>query len=227
MPQSGFEDGFTLASSGSLDTWVKEIFAKVPGAVEGYIYDQLKLVVKDFFQRTKAWQTYTGPWTALADDGTITLNPIDSTSAVIQVLTVVRNGSPLTPVSPRSVPFLIVNDTSSSKSPSRYYTEPYDVIKLFPVPSEDVEDIYVGVALTPRLHCDNHIEQWVIDQCYEAVLAGTLQRLYQEPSKVYSNAASAEYWGKRYRSELARSRSVASQNYAQTANPWSYPTWSR
>lgn len=224
MPQSGFEDGFTLASSGSLDTWVKEIFAKVPGAVEGYIYEQLKLVVKDFFQRTKAWQTYTGPWTALADDGTITLNPIDANSAVIQVLAVVRNGSPLAPISPRSVPFLIVND-SSLKSPSRYYMEPYDVIKLFPVPSEDVEDLYVSAALTPRLRNDNHVPQWVIDQHYEAVLAGTLQRLYQEPGKIYSNAASAEYWGKRYRSELVRSRVVGDQNYtSQTAF---YPTWSR
>jgi hypothetical protein len=224
MPQSGFEDGFTLASSGSLDTWVKEIFAKVPGAVEGYIYEQLKLVIKDFFQRTKAWQTYTGPWTALADDGTITLNPVDASSAVIQVLSVVRNGSPLMPVKPHSVPFLIVNDTSS-KVPTRFYLEPYDVIKLFPVPSEDIDNIYVGCALTPRLCNGKYLEQWVIDQHYEVILAGTLQRLYQEPGKVYSNAASAEYWGKRYRSELVRSRVVGEQNY--TSRTSFYPTWSR
>lgn len=226
MPQSGFEEGFTLASSGSLDTWVKEIFAKVPGAVEGYIYEQLKLVIKDFFQRTKAWQKYTGPWTALADDGSITLNPIDASSAVIQVLSVVRNGTPLAPVSPHAVPYLIVSDTSS-RSPSRFYLEPYDVIKLFPVPTANVEDIYVGVALTPRLCNGKYLEQWVIDQHYEAILAGALHRLYQEPNKVYSNAASAEYWGKRYRSELTRSRVVGLHNYTAMSAHGFYPTWSR
>ena len=84
MPQSGFEDGFTVTTSGSLDTWVKEIHAKVPGAVEGYLYDQVKLVLKDFFQRTKAWRTYIGPFTIPANDGTLCLNPVDAWSDVIQ-----------------------------------------------------------------------------------------------------------------------------------------------
>lgn len=224
MPQSGFEDGFTVTTGGSLDTWVKEVHAKVPGAVEGYIYDQLKLVVKDFFQRTKAWRAFLGPFTALANDGLLGLNPVDAHSNVIQVLGVVRNGSNLHQIGVREAPLFLAT-TQNVKTPSRFYLEPYHSIHLWPVPDVDIDDLYVTAALTPRLHTDNRIPEWIVDQCYEAILAGTFQRLYQEPDKFYSNTATAEFWGKKYRSELTRSRAVASQGYGETAQPWGFNRW--
>jgi hypothetical protein len=224
MPQSGFEDGFTVTTGGSLDTWVKELHAKVPGAIEEYIYDQLKLVIKDFFQRTKAWTTFTGPHTIAANDGTLCLNPIDAYSNVIMVLGVIRNGSALSQIDVRAAPNLIVSGNSVN-NPSRYYLDPYHTIKLWPVPSADVENVYVTVALTPRLRSDNRIAEWIVDQHFEAIKAGALQRLYEEPDKSYSNVAKAEYWGMKYRSELTRSRSVAMQGYGETSQPWSFPRW--
>ncbi len=226
MPQSGFEDGFTVASSGSLDTWVREVFPKVPGAIEGYIYDQLKLVIKDFFKRTKAWRTVLGPFTILADDGTIALNPTGANSNVIQVISVTKNGTPMVPSSITDAPRILITQRSS-KTPSRYFVEPYDIIHMLPIPTLDVEDFLVVAALTPRLRDDNRIDQWIIDMHYESILAGILQRLYNEPGKVYTNAGQAEYWGKKYRSELARARSIAAQNYKEGPQPWAFPTWSR
>jgi hypothetical protein len=224
MPQSGFEDGFAISTSGSLDVWVKEIHAKVPGAVEEYIYDQVKLVLKDFFQRTKAWRTFLGPLSASANDGTICLNPVDAYSNAILVLEVTRNTSPLSQLDMRSLPRLFATE-NDNRNPSRFYLDPYHTIKFFPVPTIDVDDIYVTVALTPRLRADNRIAEWIIDQHYEAIKAGTLQRLYEEPDKFYSNVTSAEFWGKKYRSEMARSRSAAAQGYGETAQPWGFPQW--
>ena len=226
MPQSGFEDAFTPASSGSLDAWVKEVHAKVPGAIEGYIYDQVKLVISDFFKRTKAWRNFFGPYTALADDGIIGLNPIDADTNVIQVLAVARNGVPLSSTTPVAVPRTLITQLTSSVS-SSYYVEPYHTIHLVPIPAKDVEDIYVTVALTPRLRDDNRIDQWIIDQHYEAIKAGVLQRLYEEPGKVYSNVKSSVYWGAKYRSEMVTARSNAMNNYKESAQPWSYPRWSK
>lgn len=226
MPQSGFEDGFTIATSASLDIWVKELHAKVPGAIEEYIYEQLKLTVKDFFKRTTAWRNFFGPFTALADDGLIPMNPVDANSNVIQILDVTRNGISLSPVTPVVVPRTLVNETSS-RSPRSYYVEPYDIIHLVPIPVVDITQLYVTAALTPRLRDDNHIEQWILDMHYESILAGVLQRLYNEPGKVYSNIAQSEYWGKRYRSEMTRARSIASQNYKAGAHPWAFPSWTR
>lgn len=224
MPQDGFEDGFTVTTSGSLDTWVREILSKVPGAIEGYIYDQLKLTIKDFFQRTKAWRRFIGPFTGAANDGTICLNPVDAYSNVIQVLQVTRDLSTLVQTDLRMLPRL-VTPGQNTKTPSRFYLEPYHTIHLHPVPTDDIEDVYVTVALTPRLRTDNRIPQEVIDQHYEAIKAGCLQRLYEEPDKLYSNVEKSEYWGKRYRSEMARSRSVADQGYGETAQPWAFPRW--
>jgi hypothetical protein len=224
MPQSGFEEGFTTSASGSLDTWVKEIHAKVPGAVEGYIYDQLKLTVSDFFQRTKSWQTVAGPFTILGGDGTYCMNPYDGISKVIQILDLYRKGTNYTPV---HVTKIRETNTSGTTNPRTYYVDPYDTIVLTPTNTQDIDDLYANVALTPRLLTNNRIPQWIVDQCYEAILSSTLQRLYQEPDKVYSNTTSAEYWGKKYRSELARSRIVGSQNYKSGPTPWAYPQWSR
>lgn len=226
MPQSGFEEGFTVASSGSLDTWVKEIHPKVPGAIEGYIYDQLKLVIKDFFKRTKAWQNVIGPYTAIADDGMICVNPVDANTNAIQIISVTKNGTPISPAAMTDVP-RVTGTERNSKVPSGYYVQPYDTIHLLPTPTVDVEDFMVLAALTPRLRDDNCIDQWIIDMHYESILAGTLHRLYQEPGKVYSNVKQGEYWGAKYRSELARQRSIAAQNYKEGPQPWTFPTWSR
>ncbi|MBW2451760.1 MAG: hypothetical protein JRF07_05325 [Deltaproteobacteria bacterium] len=222
MPQSGFEEGFTTSASGSLDTWVKEIHAKVPGAVEGYIYDQLKLVIKDFFQRTGAWRTVVGPFTILGGDGTYKINPYDGVSNAIQVLSLYRNGTHYTPV---PVTKIRETNTSGTTNPRTYYVNPYDTIVLTPTPTEDVEDLYADVLLTPRLLVNNRIPEWIVEQCYEAILAGTLHRLYQEPDKVYSSETKGEYWGQKYRSELNRSRTVAQHNYKASPMPWSFNYW--
>lgn len=222
MPQSGFEEGFTVSTSGSLDTWVKEIFAKVPGTVEGYIYDQLKLVAKDFFQRSKTWRATSGPFDILAGDGTHCLNPYDGYSKVIQVLHVYRNGTSFSPI-----PLTKVRRSwnSTNSTPRTYYVDPYDTIVLDPTPSEIVDDMYADVVLTPRIHSDNRIAEWIEDQCYEALLAGTLHRLYQEPGKVYTNNNAAEFWGKKYRAEITRARSAGIHNYKQGTTTWSYNRW--
>lgn len=224
MPQSGFEDGFTVTTSGSLDTWVKEIHAKVPGAVEEYLYEQLKLVLKDFFQRTKAWRTFLGPLTAPANDGTVCLNPVDAYSNVIQVLDVSRTGSSLSQLDMKGLASFVATQ-NDNRNPSRFYLDPYHTINIWPVPIVDVDELYVTAALTPRLRADNRISQWIIDQHYEAIKAGVLQRLHEEPDKTYSNVAKSEYWGKKYRSELARSRSVAAQGYGETPQSWGFPRW--
>jgi len=226
MPQSDFEEGFTVASSGSLDIWVREISPKVPGAITGYIYDQLKLVIKDFFKRTKAWRTVLGPFTALADDGTICLNPVSASINVVQVISVTKNGTPMAPTSITDVPRIITTQTNS-KTPSRYFVEPYDTIHLLPIPTVDVPEFMVVATLTPRVRDDNRIDQWIIDMHYESILAGVLQRLYQEPGKVYTNSRQGDYWGAKYRSELTRARSIAAQNYKEGPQPWAFPSWSR
>lgn len=222
MPQSGFEDGFTISTSGSLDTWVKEIHAKVPGTAEGYIYDQLKLTIKDFFQRTKTWRTTVGPFDILANDGTYCLNPYDGYSKVIQVLNLYRNG---THYFPSNKTKLRQSWNSAQSNPRNYYVDPYDTIVLEPTPVEDVEDFYADVALTPRLHADNRIAEWIEDQCYEAIKAGALARLYEEPGKVYTNTVAAELWGKRYRAELTRARSAGMSNYKEGTTNWAFPRW--
>lgn len=224
MPQSGFEEGFTVATSGSLDEWVKEIHAKVPGAIEGYIYDQLKLAIKDFFQRTKAERRFMGPFTIIANDGCLALNPVDAYWNVINVLEVIRDGHPMVQTNKKALPRFFATD-QTSRNPSRYYLEPYHTVKTWPVPSEDIEDIYVVAALTPRIRSDNLIAQEVIDQHYEAIKAGVLQRLYEEPGKVYTNKDSADYWGSKYRSELARSRSAAATDYGESPQPFTFNRW--
>jgi len=224
MPQSGFEEGFSVTTSGSLDTWVKEIHAKVPGAIEGYIYDQVKLVIKDFFQRTKAARRFLGPFSVSAGEAQLCLNPVDAYWNVILVMQVVRNGAALTQTNKAVIPRLFATEQTSS-TPSRFYLEPYHTIKFWPQLAIDVEDIYVVAALTPRLRADNRIDQEVLDQHYEAIKAGTLQRLYEEPGKVYTNNTSAEYWGKKYRSELTRSRVIADTDYGPASQPWSFNSW--
>lgn len=217
--QDGFEEGFEIATEASLDVLCAEVYAKMPGAVEGYIYDQIKLVVKDFFNRSKTWRRALGPFTVGAEQTTLGLNPVDSRTNVIQVFSLSRNGLPL----PRA---LANAEARVVDGISRWYVDPYHTVYFTPAPSQDLEDVYVSAALTPRLLDDNILQQWILDKHYEALLAGTLQRLFQEQGKPYANVTQAEYWGKRYRSELALATSAGIANHGST-QPWCYPTHSR
>lgn len=220
MPQSGFEDGFTVTNSGSLDIWVKELHAKVPGAIEGYIYDQLKLAISDFFQRTAAWRTSIGPIICPANDGRYDFNPVDAFSDVIQVLRVYRKGTDLMPIPATGI--YDSQETSTSNVPSRYFVNPYHVLHLKPTPAVDITDVYADVALTPRFRDDNKIADWIVTRFYEPIKAGALVRLYEEPDKMYSNRDLAEYWGEKYRSEIARARIIGFDNFKNGPHPWQF-----
>lgn len=224
MPQSGLEEGITVASSGSLDPWVKVVFGKVPGAVEGYIYDQVVLVLRDFFQRTKAWRTVEGPFIIPANDGKYQFNPYDGTANVSKILRVYANGTDLVPIQITKIQASI---EGSSNVPLYYYVEPYDTIVLSPVNNQAVTNVYADLALVPRIDCDNRIPYWIEDQFFEAILAGALFRLYSEPEKVYTNVNASEYWGKRYRSEITRARANSILNYKHGPAPWNFPRHTR
>lgn len=224
MPQSGLEEGITVADTGSLDRWVKEVFAKVPGVVEGYVYDQTKLVMRDFFQRTKAWRTVEGPFVIPANDGTYQFNPYDGSANVSKILRVYRNGTDFVPIEITKIQASI---EGSSNVPLYYYVEPYDTIVLSPVNNQALTNVYADIALVPSIDCDNRLPSWIEDQFYEAILAGTLHRLYSEPEKVYTNVTSAEYWGKRYRSEMVRARANSNLNYKHGPAPWNFPRHTR
>ena len=227
MPQSGFEAGFQVKDTASLDVWVKELSPKMPGAVEGYIYDQLKLTLADMFRRTKSWREFLGPFTLTSGNNKISLNPVDSKVNVIQVLGISINGSPLMPSSDSALSLQFSGSTTQEGTPNRYYVRPYHTVFFSPTPAATVSNIYVDVALTPRFNNCNNIDQWVIDQHYEVVKAGVLERMYNEPNRPYTNTKQGEFWGMRYRSDMASIRAAGDQNFKQGPHPWAFPRHTR
>jgi hypothetical protein len=228
MPQSGFEEATTVRSSGSLDVWVKELAPKLPGAAEGYIYDQLKVVISDFFRRTKCWRETLGPYDLIAGENEIGLNPVDASTQVIQVLEVRVNGRLMAPVQDAASELRLDADGSVSQGTARaYYVRPYDCVYLVPIPDTAQDQIYVTAVLTPRISSRNAIDQWIIDQHYEVIKAGVLERMYNEPSKNYTNTKQGEIWGARYRSDMSAARAQGSQNYKAGPHTWTYPAHTR
>lgn len=62
---------------------------------------------------------------------------------------------------------------------------------------------------------------WV--QWFEAILAGTLHRLYRQPAKPYSSPQLAQFYGVQYRAGVARARDIARRDYTNGPGLWQVP----
>lgn len=64
-------------------------------------------------------------------------------------------------------------------------------------------------------------ELWA--QWFQTVLAGTLSKLYAQPSKPYSSPQLAQFYGAQFRQGIARARDIARREYTDGPGRWKFP----
>jgi len=220
MPQTGYEDGTTAVKQAeNLNKIVVEAAAKLPGAAESYIRTQLNRVVEDFFRKSTAWRVFTDPVTVTPTDLPIALNPYSGTARVINVLAVSIAGYPLSPLGIDSR--VLIRAANTATRPAGYYTNPFDTVYFSPTVTADVEDVVFTLALKPIPETD--VEDWVLDQFYEFLIAGLYSRMFSEKEKPYTDRTYAEQYGRRYFAGIAEAKALAEKNFTAGPSPWAFP----
>jgi hypothetical protein len=203
----------------TLSTWLKDLLPRIPGANQKVVKRELVLAAREFYEQSTAWRVVIGPRDLTADKKRYVMSPYDAYANIVRVLGVEFSGNPL-PAIYRKPP------KDDSTSVLGYWLDGADHVCLWPVPKTTVEDaLTFYVALTPKQTVTT-LPQIAASHHYDALLDGTLGRLYSHPAKAYSDLVRAQYHLKRFRSAIGKYAGLAKQGMAG-AQSWSYPRFGK
>ena len=208
----------------NLNIWLKDVSVYAPGIHRSVLKRQLILACREFFEQSWAWRATLGPIPIIAEQATYMLSPFNSTTDVVGVLGVYVNGIPIGPAvqkpewPPPTVPLSTVN------MPATYYMLRPDVLALYPVPNPTP-----GTIVTMDVHCalkpkatQSQVPHVAVSDYYEAILAGVLYRILNQPAKPYSNPSLSMYFESRFRTLIGTYAAQGKKGNNGGAN-WRFP----
>lgn len=174
-------------------TWDKFYPLVLPwsaGAFEGSVDDALRQAAIEFCQYTLAWQRMLPDIVTQAGVASYAL-PLGVDDAVAKVLALSIGGTPGQLLAPQQLDHL----DRIQGSPVAGYTADGVELTLHPVPAQSGSVVSVRAALKPSQSAAG-VDDVLHEQHAEAIAAGALKRLCQQPGRPYSNpglaAANAE-----------------------------------
>lgn len=199
------------------------VLMQIPGAPDQLVRTQLAQVLREFYTKSTSWRRNVGPYTIKQGQDLIQLNPISQNERLQFVLNAFlfpfqgsNTPQPLTVVPRR--PF-----GGSPQSPSRYYMEHMDVMRLYPVPDQSYGKIlYVYASLVP-LSTAVELPDISFTHHLDALQWGTLARLYAMPKKPWSDKTQATEMSRKYRQEILTWRDVANRGQGPGDTPMQFP----
>jgi len=175
----------------SIENVLKDTIPQLPGAIRSVVARECRLAMREFFEKSLAW-IVTVENVAIPDgDSAIQITDSDDNTEVIAIMDVkIGNATDgYTTLQPLGgVPDKI--EGSESRSYGWYVTSNPDELKLHPY-NEGVsgDDLRVTVGLIPAFDTsltETDLPRQITLKFYDAILNGTLSRMYMHPSKPYS-----------------------------------------
>lgn len=205
----------------TLDTILQDTIPQLPGAVRAVADRELRMAIREFFERSYAWRR---TFTEL--DAPAGLTPIqitstetgDANSDVIAIMSVEYDGNVLTPMYQRPPR----TNLTTSRPTGFYMTSNRDEFQLYPAlenPSTGL--LTVHLALTPKLDATNFPRQ-IQNYYYDAIIEGFLSRMYMHPEKPYSNPQLGMMARTNFRRRIGYYNAQAKAGY-NGSPAWGYP----
>jgi hypothetical protein len=221
VTETVYVEGSGSSGDVKLDTWLRDLLPRTPGALRKVVKREVVLAAREFFEQTAAWRVVVGPKNLVANKKRYYMSPYDAYANVVQVFSVELNGSPLVPLLRRPAGAEPTRDY-----PSRFYMDSPDTVRLWPYPQNSMTNaLTFYVALAPK-QTVTHLPAVALSHWYDAILDGALGRLFTHPAKPYSNPAAAEYHLKRFRSAIGRVSGQAKAS-AAGASSWAFPKFGK
>lgn len=168
------------------DTLLKDTSPQLPGAQRSVIDRELRLVTREFFNRSYAWTEMLQDLNVAAGEVATALNEGDAEAEVIGVLDVAFNGRGLTPMPKRPAEADVSGN--SADAPQYWYMHSVpDEIMLYPfLATAQTGLLTVEVALTP-VRSQTKLPRQVTHKYYDALVDGLLARMFSHPNKPYTD----------------------------------------
>ena len=173
---------------------------------------------KEFFTRSTAWRQELAPISIVAATDSYTLvSPVtDSEIAWVHQVSI-----PDRYLSP-SAHHPVVLSTQTSNTPTQFSNPEPGVIRLWPMPSENLDSMIVIASLYPTA-LTTSLPDYLGAQHFDVLLSGMLGRLMNYKNKPFSNPEGSAYHLSRFRSGMARVRADAIHGLNESENYWAFP----
>lgn len=176
----------------AIESVLKDIIPQLPGVIRSVAANECRLAMREFFEKSLAWTKEVEGVTIPSTDTAIQVDDGDDNTEVIAVMGVKIGNSTdgYFPVDPLArMPDKI--EGTNSRPWAWYITSNPDEFKLHPYNTDaaTADDLRVFVGLMPALDVDVNTQtlpRQITLKYKDAILNGTLSRLYMQPSKPYS-----------------------------------------
>lgn len=205
--------------SASIAIWLKDILPRTPGIVRQVAKREFLNTAREFYRQSGAWREVCESVFFADNDYQYTVVPQNSESEVIQVTSVEVNGIPLIAKTERPL------GDRGDGTPTTWYPTGLDTIEIWPTPEQYDDEVRVRAILIPT-DTATTLPDVAYAKHYEALLDGTLGRLYGHPAKPYSNPALATYHLNRFRNAIGEA--AAEQKGGGFAGQnWQFPRFGK
>lgn len=202
----------------AMDDWIEAAAPQIAGAPLVTLRHEWLMSAREFFTRSTAWRETLDPISIVAlTDEYVLVSPV-ADSAINYVHQVSIPDRYLSPSGHH--PVVLANQ--ESETPTQFSNPVPGTVKLWPMPSENIDFMTVEASLYPT--ADTVVlPDYIGQQFFEVLLDGMLGRIMNYKNKPYSNPEGAAYHLSRFRSGMARVRANALHGLNESTNNWAYP----
>jgi hypothetical protein len=209
----------------TIDYIVTLILQEMNGVPDGLARSKLQLVMREFYTRSTGWRETVGPYVVAANIDEFDLNPVDQNSSVQFVhaawlLGITAPGQR----APRQVSQRLSQDTQTG-TPRVFFTMSPSKLQLAPIPDRTYGRVFyayctliptAGATVLPDISFTHHLD---------ALMSGTMARLYSMPKKPWSDKELASYHDRKYRQEITIWRDFALRAQGPGDMPFRFPSF--
>lgn len=225
----GGQSSAALAGQGTTFIQMK-IQGECPAVPDSVIASKLSDTLRDFYTTSGAWREVIGPYNLSALQGELDINPVDQYSQFAFVLNSfifpsVPGGNQTQPMRPSARRLFGLSFSNPGPYPLWYWMETPSRMHLFPPPQTNLGQVLwvygiliplVNTPVLPPIAITHHLD---------ALMSGTLQRLYRMPKKPWTDKDAAMEHSRIYRKEWRLARDLANRSYTNATAPWTFPSF--
>jgi hypothetical protein len=219
----------STAIAGQSTTYiVDKILTRSPAIPDSLVNSELQDVLRHFYTMSTGWRDVVGPYQVIGGQGgpqnPIQLNPLGQYAQVQFVLNAWLypsiNGAQFPQQLIGSARLLVGPDVAP---PSRFFMIRPDQMQLYPVPDKSYgPTLYAYAVLIPVVNTTN-LPTIAVTQHLDALMWGTMARLYRMKGKPWSDPTLAGDYEMLYRKEILLARDQANRAYSGVDTPARFP----
>jgi len=190
----------------ALTAFYDEVRSRIPGCPSSVIQREILNVLRDLCERTNIWKEDLDSIDVVADTAEYSLTAPSGADFVKNnpVNVAYYNDVPIRPTTRKVLDATgTAWQNNSGSSPNRFFLIYPSTVRLYPMPSEALDeglDIYA--VLKPSLDATT-VEDFLYDDHRDAVIAGTLARIFNQNGQPWFNDVAAKDEASAYRREIA------------------------